>query len=605
MSIQINSGANYTNLRDVTLTLVAPAGANQMRFSNETGAYGAWETFATTRSNYQLSANDGAKTVNVQFGAGGTQIGSTESANITLDTVAPTGVTIIINGGAASTSSRDVALTLTATDTASPVTSMALQNESGAWSDWMTAADNAWWTLSTGYGSKTVNVKFRDAAGNVSAVQSASISYVAPVYSVTGTWLILKTPDYDDQRAGTQTSYLRIGAADAATENGLLASNGGLSNASELQDSSGKTFPGWFEYTDGDRTEVTRGDNRITVGGNETVTIGGTKIDNISGKYRMNIGAGTLEVSNADPIYQIEFAPNTVDGHEVKAGGKPTWRKREWGHNSAESYTFGDTESFFAGYKFDAMFGLTNTAYVGGKIDLSVAVAVSASLGLSATLTKGLQFSWVDGKDLRVSKTHETKVRDSIHLRLKAAPSPMEWTPNKIAAALVAAAGGATVVGLAAGTKHGDISDKGYSSQVAGCLSAAAGVFAASLAASVFLAMSDQAANPTSKCELKMDSDGIRMKHNTLAGAELSALQLGDGLGNPRETELRNSRTASVKLNDAGDVIISTTHNIVMGLQNGQAYLAVRDNGEVYVQCENGAIFGRLTLGPANELVIG
>jgi Tol biopolymer transport system component len=96
-----------------------------------------------------------------------------------VDTVVPKG-TISINGGNASTSKRLVTLTLSARDPspASGVAKMRFRNEdTTTWSSWFDYATSKSWTLSSGAGTKTVYVKYRDLAGNISAAASDTIKF--------------------------------------------------------------------------------------------------------------------------------------------------------------------------------------------------------------------------------------------------------------------------------------------------------------------------------------------------------------------------------------------------------------------------------------------
>jgi len=90
-SIQINHGAAYTNTTTVNLNLVAEddgSGVSQMCFSNDWGAYSAWEPYATSKS-WTLTAGDGEKTVLVKYrDQVGLIVGS--YVNITLDMTKPT-----------------------------------------------------------------------------------------------------------------------------------------------------------------------------------------------------------------------------------------------------------------------------------------------------------------------------------------------------------------------------------------------------------------------------------------------------------------------------------------------------------------------------------
>ena len=70
-----------------------------------------------------------------------------------------------INGGAATTNSVSVILTLSATDSGSGVTEMRLANEGEPWSDWMRYSTSKAWTLTSGDGEKRVWVEFRNGDG--------------------------------------------------------------------------------------------------------------------------------------------------------------------------------------------------------------------------------------------------------------------------------------------------------------------------------------------------------------------------------------------------------------------------------------------------------
>lgn len=90
------------------------------------------------------------------------------------DTTAPTG-SIVINAGAATTPTRSVTLTLSATD-ASGVAAMKISNDGTTWSDECTFSTSQAWVLTSGDGLKTVYAMFKDTAGNWSSAVSDTIS---------------------------------------------------------------------------------------------------------------------------------------------------------------------------------------------------------------------------------------------------------------------------------------------------------------------------------------------------------------------------------------------------------------------------------------------
>jgi hypothetical protein len=95
---------------------------------------------------------------------------------VTVDNQAPTG-NVLINGGAAVTNSRNATLTLSATDALSSVTQMRFSNTGISYSTAEPYGTAKAWTLSTGTGTKTVYVQFKDALGNWSGAFTDTIVY--------------------------------------------------------------------------------------------------------------------------------------------------------------------------------------------------------------------------------------------------------------------------------------------------------------------------------------------------------------------------------------------------------------------------------------------
>ena len=101
---------------------------------------------------------------------------------VSSDTTAPTSLSIVINNGDASTTSRTVTLALAATD-ASGVSTMMISNNadfSGASSEAYAVSKS--WTLTEGNGTKTVYVKFTDSYSNVSSVVSDTITLTGQTF---------------------------------------------------------------------------------------------------------------------------------------------------------------------------------------------------------------------------------------------------------------------------------------------------------------------------------------------------------------------------------------------------------------------------------------
>jgi len=176
-SVVINGGDENTNTTNVTLTLSwsdSASGDAQMSFSNDGIIWSEWQAYATSAS-WSLSTGDGLKTVYARVKDTLGNVSANDTDTIILDTVAPTG-SIIVADGATYTTSTSVNLTLSATDITSGAAQMSFSNDNVTWSDWEAYATSKTWTLENGDGNKTVYVRYKDNAGNVSENVAGSIT---------------------------------------------------------------------------------------------------------------------------------------------------------------------------------------------------------------------------------------------------------------------------------------------------------------------------------------------------------------------------------------------------------------------------------------------
>jgi hypothetical protein len=203
-SISINSGAAYTTTASVTLYLTysdATSGVYQVRYGNGGGYWGAWEAPAATKA-WTLISGDGSKSVWYQVKDYAGNICDQVGDYITLDTVAPTG-SIVINGGAATTTSRTVTLTLSASDATSGVYQMRFSENMGTWGSWINYATTYSYTLtSANDGYKTVDVQFKDNAGLTSTAWTIWDGITLQTPTATNAYLVV--------RGGDNRIYYRI-----------------------------------------------------------------------------------------------------------------------------------------------------------------------------------------------------------------------------------------------------------------------------------------------------------------------------------------------------------------------------------------------------------
>lgn len=174
-TIFINKGALFTITTAVTLDL-GYTGAVSMQFSTNGGTtWTPWEKFKAVRK-FTLPAGDGIKTVYVRFKDGSPASSSDYSATIILDTKAPRG-TISINDGAYATNDANVTLSLSVADVNGVAEMQFSDNNRWSGVPWETFAPTRAYTIPATTGTHTVYARFKDAAGKVSAVCSASIVY--------------------------------------------------------------------------------------------------------------------------------------------------------------------------------------------------------------------------------------------------------------------------------------------------------------------------------------------------------------------------------------------------------------------------------------------
>lgn len=215
--VVINSGEKVTMQTSVTLHLngIDPLlpdvfVPDQMMLSNSCSATdwlvlpgGTWEAYSTSKI-WNLSSGDGFKIIYVKFKDKNGNESPVFTADILLDRQPPAG-TVFINNGATTSKTSSVTLNLLAADNAdvygafnglngltafgildAGVRDMTVSNSadfSGAvWEPFIPAKS---WSLSSGEGVKTVYVKLRDAAGNVSSVISDSIEVKSSAPSIT------------------------------------------------------------------------------------------------------------------------------------------------------------------------------------------------------------------------------------------------------------------------------------------------------------------------------------------------------------------------------------------------------------------------------------
>ena len=140
-------------------------------------------TLAENRYHWRVQAN-GANLVSSSW----------VTRNFWVDSSAPTLDNFLINNGASSTNSRNVTLTVGASDAISGVYQVRFKEGNENWGDWQSYATSRGYTLSSGDGKKTVYARVRDRALNESNILNASITLNAPAPSAGPTQTTTPSP---------------------------------------------------------------------------------------------------------------------------------------------------------------------------------------------------------------------------------------------------------------------------------------------------------------------------------------------------------------------------------------------------------------------------
>ncbi|MBI5528501.1 MAG: carboxypeptidase regulatory-like domain-containing protein [Deltaproteobacteria bacterium] len=183
----IDGGAEFAKARAVTLDLsgfkdpVTVRASEDPTFGNGMQAFAAWQAaypFAIT------TAEDGTKTVFVEYTDTNAQVQGPFSSSIVLDTTAPAVGEVAINDGAALTNSKTVRFRIDGSDGAggSGLASMQVRNDASfvdadPWSDYEIEVNT--WTLADPVtdveADKDVWVRLRDEAGNIGTAVKGTI----------------------------------------------------------------------------------------------------------------------------------------------------------------------------------------------------------------------------------------------------------------------------------------------------------------------------------------------------------------------------------------------------------------------------------------------
>jgi len=176
VSVRENANLYITPSTSLQIRSFDHVGVDVYQRSIDGGAYADGQTFSIAAAGLR----------NVAYRARDL-MGKTETATTTqinVDNAGPSG-SVLINGGATFTTSKNVTLTLSASDGAG-VTLTRVRNSGEGFGAWLAFTATKAWVLTDGGGTKTVFVQYQDALGNISPEYSDSIEYIPPASTPIG-----------------------------------------------------------------------------------------------------------------------------------------------------------------------------------------------------------------------------------------------------------------------------------------------------------------------------------------------------------------------------------------------------------------------------------
>ncbi len=405
---------------------------------------------------------------------------------------------------------------------------------------------------------------------------------------------------YQDADQTNPLSYLRMGNK---------SNNETISNISIPEKS------GWLDYTDGDRVTVTQGSKKEVING---------------GNYDLIISDGGLMTADAAFLAFDNFR---------KVGND--WRRSTAGYLSTDTYTAGDSEEFFAGFKFDGMIGLSTSAFIGGKLDVVGLPfpSVDVKLGtLDVSIGMGWELSYVEGDKLSVAESEKIKARDEIKLYVKSGGDDFVSSSMSKAAAITVGVGAAVA---ATGAVFGAIAaaardEPNYEEVGVGAgIGAATGVYAGAIIAATLahkgmqssvgheseikltktnleLIVGTGAILPAEAAKLDMKNDGSTRLTNSLKdGAEIKITANGSIKAKAADggfVLLDSEKHAKqfIQLKSDGKITISAQDSKNVQIQNGRKNFIVLKKNGIELDSKSVKLKGKkIKIGPAGELSVG
>ncbi len=229
------------------------------------------------------------------------------SVQVATDTTPPH-VTLSLDGGAPATNATAVTATVVATDDLSGVVDMQLSGDGANWSSWQPYTPTVPWIFPAGDGPKSLWVRVRDGAGNLSSLAKATIELIttAPV-------VVVREPDPASPVTGTLPT-IRVTFSEPIRVSSWL--NSGLL----LQDFSGTVLYGTYGWDAATNTGSFTPASPLVAGAAYSVSLG--SVVDEAGNPLVPIGTWVIRPMIV-PVVTMSLSPRlTSVGSTVAVSGR-------------------------------------------------------------------------------------------------------------------------------------------------------------------------------------------------------------------------------------------------------------------------------------------
>jgi type VI secretion system VgrG family protein len=278
----------------------------------------------------------------------------------------------------------------------------------------------------------------------------------------TGKRFMIEVPNYKDDKDKLD-SYLRLGKTNPWEVSGITI----------------ESTDGWFDYTDGNHLSITHG----------------KRTDVITG------GDHTIEITDPTTKNPMSLKTTTNLGN--------SWRTYTLDHTSSTGFSFGDSETVFAGYKFIGTVGLSTGVTIGGSLSFAAAAEYSYKAAISRSHTIGAVKTTSSAKTIKGAPDIETTAYKRLEINIK---PPIE-NPVGHAAAIAGACTavtGAVAAGVLIG--HGGATDNWEGGLAEAGLALGAGASAAMLAAMTAKTLAELAAQELAPAITQLSMTALNMR---------------------------------------------------------------------------------------------